>query len=40
MTKADEAELTTRTPEKRFKEILKAIGDSLSDVGSSGNEDN
>jgi hypothetical protein len=35
MTQAEIARLTSREPEKKFQEVLVAIGDSLSDLASS-----
>jgi len=39
MRNAEKAGLTTTKPEKTFEEMLKAIGDSLSDLASSNDEE-
>ena len=39
MSNVENAGLTTREPEKTLGEMLNAIGDSLSDLASSDNED-
>jgi len=39
MSNVEMAGLTTREPEKPFEEMLNAIGDSLSDLASSDNEE-
>jgi len=39
MTNAEKAGLTTRKPKKRLKEMLNVIGDSLSNLASSDDEE-
>jgi len=39
MSNVEKAGLTTREPEKTFEEMLKAVGDSLSDFASSDDEE-
>jgi len=39
MSNVEKAGLTTREPEKTFEKMLNAIGDSLSNLASSENED-
>ena len=40
MRNAEEAGLTTRKHENAFEEIMNAVGDSISDLASSDNEEN